>query len=64
MNIFAEAFVALLLTLVALELHRTSKRAKTFVGDVVLAALCEDSDGSGRGAVVPYFRTDTLLRGR
>ena len=40
MNVLTEAFVALLLTLVALELHRSSKRAKAFDGDVVLVDLC------------------------
>ena len=40
MNVLTEAFVALLLTFVALESHRTSKRAKHFDGDVVLVDLC------------------------
>jgi hypothetical protein len=40
MNVLADAFVALLLTFVALELHRTSKRAKKCDGDVVLVELC------------------------
>ena len=40
MNLLTEAFVALLLTFIALELHRTSKRSKKFDGDVVLVDLC------------------------
>ena len=40
MNVLTEAFVALLLTFVALELHRTSKRAKKLDRDVVLVDLC------------------------
>ncbi len=40
MNVLTEAFIALLLTFVALELHRTSKRARKFDGDVVLVDLC------------------------
>ena len=40
MNLLTEAFIALLLTFVALELHRTCKRAKKFDGDVVLVDLC------------------------
>ena len=40
MNVLTEAFVALLLTFIALELHRTSKRSKKFDAAMVLVDLC------------------------
>jgi hypothetical protein len=49
MNILTEAFVALLLTFVALELHRTSRRAKKSDCDMVLVDLC---GGLATGVVV------------
>ena len=54
MNVLSEALVALLLTFVALELHRTSKRAKKFDGYVVLVDLCGGL--AAVLAVVPWFR--------